>query len=657
MRFLFYFFIIIFIFILSFQTIYAQSQILDDTTKQVYGTNTTFIFKEIDIIDNTKKLYKLDTLLNNFHHFTVVQKSNYLYQDLGGWGTALRPMYFQTPHQIGARVGIDAFRPYLFTADNVEYYDTKSPFIRLNYVQGTTGDQAANFIYARNVNKRLSFTLNYKRTNANKVYGADNTRDILADQTTLYLASQYESKNKKYRLLFHYSHLNQIVNEQGGIIKDASLPDSGRFAYREVVAKLSNRARSWQTHNNFHLYQQYKIGEGLIGFAVSDINRQRDAYSDLFAQDSLSIITRQNYYPFTQTYTMQNGVVFPLYNFSNTSTNDGTIYWQIDNKIGWKGRWRKFNYQVYYKNRIYDFYLTDRKLKFAYQYDSQGNIISSRNISPNLGKGIQNFIGGKMFLQLKDSTRLTLEAEHLLGRDYHLSGVFQSKWFVAKGKSMLYSPSLLEQNYVSNHFIWNNTNLSNVFVNEVEAEAFWNNKFLFVRPFFNYQVVANYIYFNEKALPQQTNDVLQMTRLGTDVELKFGKLKTIQSATYFQNIGSNLFRAPALSYTGRVFCEDCLYKSRIKSQIGIEASYKTNYLANAYLPVVKQYHLQNTRFVQEFWYLEAFMNVKIDNFRIFGKFINLLNFRKADYRSYETTPEYPAMPFTFTFGIDWMFFN
>ncbi|TAE74151.1 MAG: hypothetical protein EAZ85_05190 [Bacteroidetes bacterium] len=640
---------------LFFQKILAQSQILDDTTKQVYGTNTTFTFREIDILDDTKKKYKLDTTLNNFHHFTSIQKSWYQYQDLGAWGTSVRPLYFQTPHQIGARLGIDSYYLYLPTAENIDYFDTKSPFIRLNYVQGTTGDQSVNFIYARNVNKRLSFTLNYKRTNANKAYGADNTRDVLADQTTLNLNVQYESKNKKYRLLFHYAHLNQIVNEQGGIIKNGALPDSGRFAYREIASKLGATAQSWQTHNNFRIYQQYKIGEGLVGFATTDINRQRDAYLDIFGRDSLSILARVNYYPNIGTITTPIGQV-PLYNFSNTSTSESTIYWQFDNKIGWKGRWKKFNYQVYYKNRIYDFYLIDRKLKFAYSYDNAGNITGSRNISPNLGEGVQNFVGGKLFLQLKDSTRLTLEAEHLLGRDYQLKGTFESKWFVAKGKSVLYSPSLLEQRYVSNHFIWDNS-FGNVFVNEVEAEAFWSNKFLSVKPFFNYQVVGNFIYFDEKALPKQTNDILQMTRIGVFADVKFGKFRLAQQGIFFQNIGSNIFRAPPISYTGRIFCEDCLYKKRVQSQIGIEANYKSDYFGNAFLPVVKQFHLQNVRSIQGFWYLEAFMNVKIGNFRIFGKLMNILNFRRADYRSYETTPDYPALPFTFTFGIDWMFFN
>ncbi len=651
-------FIFIILFLLlssSFQKILAQSQILDDTTKQVYGTNTTFLFKEIDILDDTQKKYKLDTSLNNFHHFTIVQKSGYQYQDLGSWGTSLRPIYFQTPHEIGARIGIDVYRPYLPTPENIDYYDTKSPFIRLNYVQGTTGDQSINFIYARNVNKRLSFAFNYKRTNANKVYGADNTRDILADQTALYVSTQYESKSKKYKLLFHYAHLNQIVNEQGGIIKNGELPDSGRFAYRESAAKLGSTARNWQTHNNFHLYQQYKIGEGLVGFVISDANRQRDAYGDAF-RDSTALANRVDYYPNIGVLSSTIGRL-PLYHFSNTSTDESTIYWQFDNKIGWKGRWRKFNYQVYYKNRIYDFYLKDRKLKFAYEYDNSGNIIASRNISPNLGEGVQNFIGGKLFLQLKDSTRLTLEAEHLLGKDYQIKADFQSKWFTARGKSMLYSPSLLEQKYVSNHFIWNNPNFSNVFVNEVETEAFWNNKFLLVKPFLNYQVIGNFIYFDEKSLPKQTNDILQMSRIGAYVELKFGKFRLAQQGTFFQNIGANTFRAPTLNYTGRIFCQDCLYKKRIESQIGIEANYKSDYFGNGFMAIAKQYHLQNTRNIQGFWYLETFMNVKIGNFRIFGKFINLLNFNRSDYRSFETTPDYPALPFTFTFGIDWMFFN
>jgi hypothetical protein len=638
--------------ILTSHQLNAQSQILDDTTQQLYGTNTTFIFKEIDILDDTQKMSKLDTTLDNFHNFTIVQKTGYQFQDMGSWGTALRPLYFEIPHQIGARVGIDAHRPFLFTPDNVQYYDTKSPFLHFNYVQGTTGDQKIDFTYSRNVHKRFSFGMDYRRLNANKIYGALTQREILTDQSALVIHSQYESKNKKYRLLFHYSHLNQIVNEQGGVLKNGALtPDSGLYSYRDVVGKLGNSARSWQTHNNFHIYQQYKIGEGLVGFVITDLNRQRDAYSDIFPQDSSSNAIRSLYYP--------NAGVFnnkAKYNFNDFETYEGTIYWQLDNKFGWKGKWKSFNYQAYYKIRYFNWYLKENTPNFIREFDAGGNVTNIISIDNALPNGLQNFIGGKLFLTLKDSLRLTLEAEHLLGRDYHLQANFTSQWFNLWGRSMLYSPSLLEQKYVSNHFLWKN-NFTNVFLNEIKAEAFFKNNFLTIKPFFNYQVIGNFIYFDKKALPQQTSDIIQMTRLGGNLSLKLGKWKTIQEVNYFENLGSNIFRAPQISYWGRIYCEDCLYKSKIQSQFGWEAHYKTDYLANAYMPVTKTFFLQDARLVQGFWLLEAFGSVKIKTFRIFGKFSNLLNFDRNAGISYETTPNYPGMPFTFTFGISWMFFD
>ena len=416
------------------------------------------------------------------------------------------------------------------------------------------------------------------------------------------------------------------------------------YGYRESTAILGDRARSWQTHNNVHIYQQYAFDKALTGFWTIDANRQRDAFRDD------SIARRANFYP-SQLIDLRNNA---RYNFNRYTTDESTIYWQIDNKIGWKGRWKAFNYQAYLKNRLYDWRLRQDENPILRTYTNQGLVSRRDTLSKILNTGFETFVGGKVFILLKDSTRFTIEAEHLLGKDYQIIGKFESKWFSLQGKSMLYTPSLLQRQYVSNHFVWSN-NFSNIFLNEIEAKAFWKNDFISLEPYFRYQVIGNYVYFGENTKPIQTNEILQMTLLGGNVALKLRKLKIIQNLLYFQNLGANLFRAPNLSYWARIYCEDCLFQSKIQSQFGIEGHYKTDYQADAYMPVAKQFYLQNQRFVQGFWYLEAFANVKISNFRIFGKLSNILNFQK--YNSFEVTPNYPALPFTFTFGINWMFFD
>ena len=68
------------------------SRIVDDTTKQIYGPNTSRYFYESDIFFNRERIHPIDTLIRNFHRFTYVQQNNNLYQDLGNIGTAIQPV-------------------------------------------------------------------------------------------------------------------------------------------------------------------------------------------------------------------------------------------------------------------------------------------------------------------------------------------------------------------------------------------------------------------------------------------------------------------------------------------------------------------------------------------------------------------------------------
>jgi hypothetical protein len=86
-----YIFSLIFIFISLVAM--SQSNIVDDSTKQVYGPYTTFYQTFEDILNNKDNLVKVDSTIGTRYRFGMVEKSNYKYQNLGNLGTALRPVF------------------------------------------------------------------------------------------------------------------------------------------------------------------------------------------------------------------------------------------------------------------------------------------------------------------------------------------------------------------------------------------------------------------------------------------------------------------------------------------------------------------------------------------------------------------------------------
>jgi hypothetical protein len=69
------------------------SQIVDDSTKNVYGPKTTLWITESDVYQNKNNYQPLDTTIIDYHRWTFVQKLNNFYQDLGNVGTALNPSF------------------------------------------------------------------------------------------------------------------------------------------------------------------------------------------------------------------------------------------------------------------------------------------------------------------------------------------------------------------------------------------------------------------------------------------------------------------------------------------------------------------------------------------------------------------------------------
>src|SRR5690349_19612210 len=53
------------------------SRVINDTLRQVYGPRTSHYYFEKDVFLNREQYYEIDTLIQNFHRFTYVQKNEY----------------------------------------------------------------------------------------------------------------------------------------------------------------------------------------------------------------------------------------------------------------------------------------------------------------------------------------------------------------------------------------------------------------------------------------------------------------------------------------------------------------------------------------------------------------------------------------------------
>lgn len=631
-----------------------HAQILDDSTQQIYGPKTTEFFLEKQVLENSDKKAIVDTTLDTFHQFTIPNKTNYYYQNLGSPATALRPVFYQPPKEIGTLLGMNPYHLANFSPENVRYFDTRSPFTQVNYVQGGNGEQYIKFRFARSVNDRMNLGFNYTRFNTNFLFGGD-SNEILSDLIKGYAHFSFTSKNTRYRVLYHYVHLNQMVEETGGVRLDTTLENNGLFSFRDAESILQSStaegvsARTRQTHNNHHIYQQFRLDTALTLFHILDLKRQKDAYQDDELQNHFDFYPGQS-----QRFTEQDGVSTFLFNFNNEQTSEGSLYRLFQNQVGIKGTFSGFNYIAYFKNRIYNWTLNVQGDTLFRTRVTDG-LVSQESITgfDTRIDEIENFVGGKLFYRFSDSTRLTAEAEFKLGRDYRIEGVFVNKSLRLGLLSMLHAPTLIQRRFLSNHFEWDRL-YSNTLVNKIYGSITLSTPRLLFQPFGSYTLLTNYIYFDELATPQQSRDALQQLQIGLDFKYRLGRFHTANQVTYTEILGSNLIRVPNVLINSRLYCEDCLLRRFIASQVGVEMYFRTDYFGNSYMPTSKQFFLQNDQRLRTYPVVDLYANFKIQNFRIFLK---LTHINELPNDGYQATPLYPGTPRTFVFGIDWMFFN
>lgn len=643
---------------------WSQSTILDDTTKNVYGPKTTRFILEKDLLQNRDTLYMVDTSLNATHQYDMVQRLDNMYQDLGLMGTAIRPVYFQMPTQIGTKLGMNAYQPYLLSPDKIKYFNTRSPFTQAVYGQNTRGNQKIHFRYTRSINERFNVGLLYRRENTHKQFAGESTRDLAADHHSLAIHAAYQSKNKRYRLLYHFSHLNQITLEQGGVVLgegDTTATGEVRvdslFGYDLEAAQLGLTARSWQTQNTHHLYHEYKLFKQLQIFHILDLSRQRDDYEDT----GISTGSNRNFYNSFATGT-------EVFVYDSTRTSEGFKHRMFDNMAGVKGSLGPIYYQGYARARQYKLtHQREGQIEGVEVKATDGIIINGVTIPQFTLDSIptrintQNtelFLGGAFGINFNKFSRLFATAEYALTArsDYRLAVAFESRGLVARLKSSFTTPTLAQQRFASNHFNWNN-NFNNMLANEASISYDIKTPWFVARPFGSYTLINDYIYFNDKALPVQAPDLVQIASGGVDLHMRWRSLNLRTKAIFSQYLGDvEYIRVPQIFVNSRIYCEDCLLSKLMHTQIGFEVHYKSAYKADGYMPVSKQFYWQDKLLSPAYALVDFFFNVQIGRVRVFLKMSHLNHLFNGD-RGYITTPAFTGMRSAFNIGFNWMFFD
>lgn len=593
----------------------SQSQIVDDSTKQVYGPYTTYYRTFEDILNNKDNLTKVDSTIGRKYKFSVVEQHDYRYQNLGNLGTALRPVFYEPPKEVGIRSGYDAYVPYYITAEEIEYFDTKSPFTPLDVVVGGTGRAVTNVKHTRNITPYWNAGFHYRKINADKQVASQGRNDNQSSSVAYYIHMDYQSPNGKYQGVMSLSRLNHRIIEQGGIQIAEGAPINDYFDDNADV-RLSN-AQSRDFRLGTHIYNHYKLR------------------NEFQLYQNFQFIQNRNF--FTDKPLGQDAEYFDQILINPDSTTDQTQTNQLINEFGIKGDYTKMFYRFFVKFR---------------------NVNHRNRYLPSNQLFFENSGGFELRYDFDSLQNIRGSGEYILGGFYRFGGSYFNKFFTLEYWRTQSRPAIIEDKYFGNHYEWDN-DFATPSSDLLRGSLIYGNRFMRIEPFASITNVKNNIYYDYDQTPSQAEGSAQILSFGLNLDLHLLRVIHWENEGIYTGITGeeeavNALRIPELFVNSKLYYGSYWFGEKIYIMFGVDANYRSELFAPAYSPVLQQFYLQDDFLIPSYVKADAFLEFQIEHLSMFLK-MEYVN--QPPSNGYFTHPYYRGQPRVFDLGIRWMFFN
>ncbi|MDV7187765.1 putative porin [Lutibacter sp. TH_r2] len=698
------------LFLLITISVYSQKTIGSDI-------NSSFFDSKKDTINNKKEItvkldgetkftdYKVISIAydTTFIDTTLTLKKDYKFNYLHKDDFELLPFHNQgqTYNTLGfnfennsifPEMGISAKRFNYKTVEDISYYSVPTPTTQLLYRSGLEQGQVLDAFITMNMSRQTNVSIAYKGLRSLGKY-----RNALSSHGNFRATFNYTSKNNKYTARGHFSSFDFYNDENGGLT-DASvlLFESGNTNYVDrarLDVNYTNADNMFEGKRYFldHTYTLFSKNENqkIKNDSLKNSLKKRKGYEANVRRlkiDTLNLAKNQSkidslnflitaiqidtsdikkiiyskeiaiklghtleyetqHYRFNQT-----SASTTLYgDYYNSEIEDHTSYQKFNNQLyakfkspylgELKGGIRYFDYNYHYNSILY---LDNQTISNALK----GNAIA---FEADWKTNYKNFFitANASTIVSGDITGSSLKASAYIKKDsiFTFKGLAE---FTTK------NPDLNKVLYQSDYkeYNWQN-NFKNEDITSIGFE-FTSNKWGNLKG--SYNVVDNYTYFNEDALPTQADETLNYFKVTASKAFTVGKF-TLDNTVMYQKVskGESFFNAPELVTRNSFYFADDIFKGDpMYLQTGVTLKYFTKFNARAYSPVLSEFIVQNDEEIGNFPILDFFVNAQIQRTRLFFKVENFT--ASFTGRKYYAAPNYPYRDLTVRFGLVWNFF-
>jgi hypothetical protein len=596
-----------------------------------------------------------DTLHLNFQDANFIDRFSIANSYNGNMLSPLESkIYFTRPLMDNFLFG-DAYVPYIRTINNLNFYNTTTPFSNITYKSGGSTfhwEEEIFFLFTANLGKRLNFGTNIDYTVSHGEYNNQETQLFSPS-----LFATYDGRRYKF---ITAALINSLSNYENGGITDPRYitiaddefdSDAENIPVRMPKTSISkNYGYSKYNYRAFFYNHQYCIGFEKETKITPDSSRfDYIPITRIIHTFKIDEQKKRYFEPqIVSDSTIYANTFFPY----RKETNDSASLSKITNTVALHieeefNKWFHFGLTAYVSNEYQRFYLANpdsTSMQKSFMNTKIGGIISKTQ-----GKIFRYNIQGELGIQGYKAGNFLLKAD--LGGYFRLWN--DSVVLRADGFMRLDAPSYFAENYNSNHFFWEN-NFTNIYRTRLGGTLSIPTRGIKISA--QVENVLNYIYFDKNALPAQYDKNIQIFALGGRANLQILKwLGWETEAVYQISSQPDILPLPAFSFFSNLY-----YKSKWFSVLGIQAGvnmrYNTAYYAPNYMPATGQFYLQNKTKIGNFPLMNAYLNFHLKQARIFVEYyhVNQLIVRAGHYFS---MPNYPLNPAILKWGVSWNFYN
>lgn len=638
--------IILILFVISNLRLLSNVLITSDTikvdsthVKYFYNNFNNYTLGNIEEIDTT-------TLLTSY--YSPLDKKFSLYQTLSNSGLANKKLTLSYPFTTGLNPMIKAFSSNIRTKDNILFPIIHQPFSDIKYMMGGNKEQHLEILFSREFIPNLFITLNYDIDFSPGIYKRTKTHNSFFDGNI-----RYNTKNNRYGITGYY-FLNKLdLQENGGIVND-SIFNNNIETDRSIIDVNLNNATNLIKVSGFGINQYFNI--------LSPNKKTKEDTTTIYKNRKIDIGRINyafNYQSNHAVYQDEDPISIFYHNYDkvldSTHTFDSVYFHTIENEL----YWNTLGYKKY--NNDIPFYLSfGIKHSFTYHAgfrDYNTNEWFNKQRLSNLSANAD------IIINLFKSTRISGNSE-IITNGYHAGDfVINGQWkqFLGTYKKNIgaltfnvnlnrQSADWFEEYYYSNNFRWdNNFDPTTTLILQGSYEL----------PFLTIGIknttINNYIYFGTNVKPEQHSGALNISSLYSTFDVKINKFEFVGFASLQATDNNDIIHIPNFQAKAKFAYNITLVKNISMMQPSIIINYFTEYYADAYMPALRTFYLQNDTKVGNFPYIDLCVTFKIKRANIFVQYTNMYSLTK-DYRYY-TTPHYPMRDSRFCFGVKWRLYK